>query len=542
MPAPTVTLFEAELESSGLRLPSHDYSELFLLWQENFERRDRMRNSAIEFDEWSSGELTDITDGRNATRLSAVPAHSTKQQFAPSDLAFATISELSRLIERRKISVRELVSLYLSRIERLDPATRAFISVLSESALADAKASDERLTRGEWLGQLHGIPIAIKDMIGIRGVPFTGGSISLTGNIARTDSTVTSRLRRSGAIMLGTNSLFEFGLGPAISSGSDCTGLNPWDPSRSTGGSSSGSAVAVAAGLCAAACGTDTAGSIRLPAALCGTVGLKPTNGLVPLNGVIPMCWSLDTVGPLTRTVADAAIMLEAMLGMERQGRFGSSYGAGMPPNLQGIRVGLLRRDFVDAPDVDPCVRAAIEDAVRWFLSNGCTVVDVSIPNIQSNEIVYASHITQTYSIHRDALRRNPSGYHAKSRAQIYLGALVTADDWFRAKILQQRLRVEFASTIRDLDVLMLPGQGKTAAPLDTPAAPALMKSRSRFTRVWNMIGAPAITVPAGHSGDGLPISVQFVGHPWQDQRLLGIAGAYETFGSPARRAPPLVV
>jgi aspartyl-tRNA(Asn)/glutamyl-tRNA(Gln) amidotransferase subunit A len=539
MRKPSIDQLRAELDAAEVQIPDFDFDELLPLWRENFDRRSVMRGVAIAHGEWAQENQA----AKSAKQTGTTELASTVQGFPPlpqkGEVVYSTITNLARLIRSRQISSKELTELYLNRIARLDRKTQAFVSVLAESALAAAVACDKRLATGEYLGPLHGIPIALKDMISIGGVRLTGGSKLLANNVALADATVTSHLRQSGAVIIGSNTLLEFGLGPALTDADGGTGLNPWDVSRSTGGSSSGSAVAVAAGLCAAAVGTDTAGSVRLPAAICGTVGFKPTNGLVDLAGVIPMCWSLDTVGPLARSVDDASHVIAGMLGPMTAAQFGIRSHAGPPRSLSGVRVGLLRSDFLDREEVDSSVKSAVDEATRWFRSMGCSVVDVTFPGIDNNAVIYAMHLAETYSAHRDTLRRQPNGYHQKSRLQMYIGALVTADDWFRTLHLKSKMKADFDVLMKSVDVLLMPGQGSTAGPFDASGPPALMKARSRFTRVWNIVGAPAVVVPAGYGPEGLPLSLQFVGRPWKDQQLLDIAAAYEVCASPARRLPP---
>lgn len=540
MDAASDVMLRDELRVAGLEISESDFEALYPLWRENFGRRRALRGTVLDMGDWQdAGREEAPAPSRRTCDVPGEAIAPPRRSEPGGGLVHATIQELAVLIRARKLSSVELTTAYLRQIERLDSATRAFVSLLAEEALRTAAACDEELGKGNWLGPLHGIPIAIKDNIAIGGVRLTGGSRSRAANVPQSDASVITNLRRAGAVILGTNTLLEFGLGPAIADGPFCTGINPWDPSRSTGGSSSGSAVAVAAGLCAAACGTDTAGSVRLPAAICGTVGFKPTNGLVDLSGILPMCWSLCTAGPLTRSVADAGLMLAAMLGTEAAARAGIDGTAAPRGSIRGLRVGVLRHDLVDRDDVEPAVRSAVDEAIRWFRSSGCSVEEVAIPGFDNNEAIYATHLAETFSAHRDALLRNPDGYHQKTRIQIYLGALVSADDWFRAASLRRRLKADVMSVMRDIDVLLMPGQGTTAAAFDSGGTPALMKNRSRFTRIWNMIGVPAVVVPSGYGPDGLPISLQLVARRWEDDLLLRIAAALEVGALPSRRLPP---
>ncbi len=533
----SVADLELELRSAGIDAWQSDIADLHAMWLENLPRRVSLRGHSPAPTSW----LTDTTVPCQPNAKHLVRTHRLVDEDASlrwsGEIAHLTISELSGAIKHRAISCREVATGYLERIERLNGKTHAFITVLGEQALAAADALDDRLSRKEWLGPMHGVPIGLKDLIGIKDVRLTGGSALLSRNVSSVDAAVTTNLRQSGAVVLGTNTLNEFGLGPFIGQGELASGLNPWDPSKITAGSSSGSAVAVVAGLCAASCGTDTAGSVRLPAIYCGAVGLKPTNGLVDSAGVIPMCWSLDVVGPITRSVADARLMLGAMLGDGGTKRLGLHQASTF--HLQGLRIGLLTHDFVDGHKLDEEVLALFWHAVDWLQSEGAKVRDVALENIDDNEIIYATHLAETYAVHRDALRSRPEGYHARTRLQLMLGGLVTADDWFRAGQLRIQLKRAFHDLMRNVDILVMPAQATGATPVGVTGAPALMYPRSRFTRPWNLVGAPAVTVTAGYDRRGLPLSLQFVSRCFEERLLLDVAGAYETRAAAARRTPP---
>ena len=326
---------DLELKAAGLTLPDAERQHLLPVWVDNLDRRARLRSETLQFGEVPfDGFDPAVTKWR---RLA--PPAATSPSFSGvrvGDLCDHSLSEQSALLDTGAISSIELVEFCLNRIARYDDFLRAFVTVDAAGARRSAEKSDAERRAGNSRGPLHGMPITIKDNIAVGGLPLTAGSRQFASKMSAVDANVVARLRERGAIVLGTNTLMEFGAGPSVREGRFATGRNPWDPSRIPGGSSSGSAVAVAAGMCSAALGTDTAGSVRMPASFTGLVGLKPTRGRVSLRGVVPLCWSLDTVGTLTRSVEDGALILDAIADDCQRGEsFRSRIGA----SLKGVRL-----------------------------------------------------------------------------------------------------------------------------------------------------------------------------------------------------------
>jgi aspartyl-tRNA(Asn)/glutamyl-tRNA(Gln) amidotransferase subunit A len=328
--------------------------------------------------------------------------------------------------------------------------------------------------------------------------------------------------------------MHELGAGMAASDGDWATGRNPYDPDRIPGGSSSGSAVGVAAGMAPCALGTDAAGSVRMPAGNCNLVGLKPTFGLLSRDGLLPYCWALDTIATMTRTVTDAGFLLEACLGVSGSGAFTHSLEA----PLNARRIGVPRRYFWDRDDLRSDVRSRCEEALSVLAGAGATLVEVDLPSVTWNDAIYTTLLAETYSIHGAGLRATPDLYGPWFRLHGLAGALVTADDLNRAHRLRARLAAEACAAFGDVEALVIPGQAVPATPFSTSFAKALTQPRSQFMRPWNVTGLPAIAVPCGFSEDGLPLSISFAGPYFGEAALLSIAAAYERETAFGRQRP----
>lgn len=524
---------EMELQAAGLVLPEMERQRLLPVWEDNLDRRSRLRAEPFSFD-----DLTFEGFGRNVSAsVRPTPLARAETQPAPTDgdPCDLTLAEQSVLLAAGALSSAELTDAYLRRIERHDVALNAFITVDEVGARRAAVRADCERAAGATRGPLHGIPVAVKDMIAVAGLPLTAGSRLLADNVAAADAEAVARMRAGGAVVLGTNTLQEFGTGPSVPDGPRATGRNPWDLARIPGGSSSGSAVAVAAGLCSAALGTDSAGSVRMPATFTGIVGLKPTRGLVSVKGVLPFCWSLDTVGTLTRGVADAALVLDALTGCQpAPGGFGGSLDA----SVKGTRLGVLRRGFVDASDVRDDVRTAFEASLDLFRALGATTEDIELPTVAWNDAIYTSLLAEAYFVHAATLRERPEAYSEWLRTQLYAGALVTADDLSRARRLQGRMVREAVAALGHVDAFALPGQAEPAPLFSASLRPALTQPRSRFTRPWNITGLPVLAVPCGFSREGLPLSVHLVGRPFGEALLFQLGCAYQRETDWHRRRP----
>ena len=450
------------------------------------------------------------------------------------ELEFATMEELSALLGKKKISPVELTRLYLSRIELLNPKLNAFLTVASESALAEARVAERELVRGRRRGSLHGIPIALKDNIYTRNLRTTMGSLILRDFVPSEDATVVRKLRRAGAIVLGKTNLHEFAYGVTSENPHYGPVRNPWKTDRISGGSSGGSAVAVAAGLCAAAIGSDTGGSIRVPSALCGIVGFKPTFGRVSVHGVFPLAASFDHVGPIARTAMDAALILDCMAGQDPLDPTSvARREKDFRPSLKKKRVRLGRPKEHFWVNMDPEVRRITETAVANFVKSGAEIKDISLPTVSAG--VDAANLiaaVEASQLHERAgyFPARAGEYGADVRGRLEQGSKVRAVDYVNAQEAMRRAREEVEAALQAVDAIVIPTAAIAAPPigservrvgdLEMPLRSALVD----LNRMGNFTGLPAISVPCGLTRDGLPVAVQFVGRRFEDAQVLGIA------------------
>jgi aspartyl-tRNA(Asn)/glutamyl-tRNA(Gln) amidotransferase subunit A len=443
-----------------------------------------------------------------------------------------TILELAPHLRRKEVSPVELTRACLDRIERLNPTLNAFITVTQDSAMADAREAESEISRGEWRGPLHGIPVALKDLIDTAGTRTTAASALYQGRIPTEDAAVVQLLRRAGAVILGKNNLHEFAYGGSslVSFFGDVH--NPWDTEHIAGGSSGGSAAAVVAGLCYAAIGSDTAGSIREPAALCGCVGIKPTYGRVSTRGVIPLSWSLDHVGPLAATVGDAAAVLQVIAGYDPLDVGSaeipvSDYASGLGEATKALRVGVPRAYFFD--DLDDEVGAAVEQALVVIRTLVAEIHDVRIV-VTADRTVQAA---ESFAYHADYVARTPELYQAETLRRIRSGENISAGEYIqrRRELEQERRRArEFFA---EVDLLVTP-----TMPIPAPAIADLKKDPEalrpaelrllRNTRPFNVWGLPAISVLCGFTKSGLPVGMQIAGPHWREDMVLRLAHGYE--------------
>jgi len=443
-----------------------------------------------------------------------------------------TISELAPRLRRREISPVEITRACLERIERLNPALNAFITVMSESALAEARAAEAEIGRGEWRGALHGIPLALKDLIDTAGLRTTAASALYKDRIPSEDAEVVRRLRLAGAVIVGKNNLHEFAYGGSslVSYFGDVH--NPWDRERIAGGSSGGSAAAVTAGLACAAIGTDTAGSIREPAALCGCVGLKPTYGRVSSRGVIPLSSSLDHVGPLAASVEDAAIVLQAIAGYDA-GDITSSdvpvadYVGALREGAKALRVGVPRAYFYD--ELEPEVASAMEHALRGLQTLVAEVKDGQL-DVPTDRTLQAA---ESYAFHADNVSRSPELYQEETLRRIRTGEKVSAAEYIERRRELEEARRSIRALFADVDVLVTPTMPIPAPAIaDLKANPEALRPAEikllRNTRPFNVWGLPAISVPCGFTQSGLPIGLQIAGPHWREDLVLRVAQVYE--------------
>jgi aspartyl-tRNA(Asn)/glutamyl-tRNA(Gln) amidotransferase subunit A len=463
---------------------------------------------------------------------------------ASDELAFSSLAGAAALLRAGKVSPVDLVHACLGRIESQNPVLNAFITVTADSALREAHAAEAEMQRGEWRGPLHGIPVAIKDMIDARGVRTTAASAVYLDRIPEADAAVVSRLRRAGAILLGKLNMQEFAIGGSSVPSYFGAVRNPWDPSRIAGGSSGGSAAAVAAGLCFAALGTDTGGSVRQPAALCGTVGLKPTYGRVSNLGVLPLAPSLDHVGPLTRGVEDCATVLEVIAGYEPHDVSSERRPLILRPwprSLARMRIGVPRAFFYDG--LHPAVQRAVERALAVLSDLGARIEEVPL-EVSADRTVFQA---EAYASHAELIAKAPERYLPETLAKLCRGASVDAPAYMRARLSLAQLRRGITDLFAQVDIL--------ATPTVPVPAPRLLdyprtfdevlaweaSSMLRNTRPFNAFGIPTLTVPCGRTEEDLPIGLQLAAAPWQERRALAVAVAYESATEWHRRHPARV-
>ena len=469
-----------------------------------------------------------------------------------ADLTYASAGELARLIAGKQVSPVDVVRAHLERITSLDGALKSFITVTAEAALTAAREAETAIVAGRSLGPLHGVPLALKDLYDTAGVRTTGGSKILRERVPAVDATVVRRLREAGMIMLGKLNMVEFAYGPEGRNPHYGHARNPWDTSthRMTGGSSSGSGAAVAAGLATVALGSDTGGSIRIPCSLCGLTGIKPTYGRVSRAGVLPLSWSMDHVGPMTRNAADAALVLGAMAGYDAADPTSSvlpvpDYAAALTGEVRGLRVGFLRSFFFES--ATPEVRAAVETAARTLEKAGALVDDVALPGVRHTAAgALAVVATEAMTYHAAWLRTRRADYDPDVSTRLMVGAFVTGVHYVRGQQARALLRREVDDALVRHDVLLAPATPITAPGIDERQTvlgdgPADIRSALiRLTRPFNFSGHPACSVPCGFSSAGLPIGMQIVGRPFDETTVLRVADAYQRLSDWHARRPVL--
>ena len=460
------------------------------------------------------------------------------------DIHWLSIAEAAELIAARKLSPVELTEALLRRLEALESRVNAFITVDGDAAIAAARTAADEITKGAAGGPLHGVPIALKDIFGVAGVRMTAGSKILAENAASQDAEATARLKAAGAVILGKLNLHEFAFGATGVNPHYGPARNPWDVERITGGSSSGSGASVAGGECAAALGTDTGGSIRIPASLCGIVGLKPTYGRVSRRGVLPLSWSLDHVGPMTRTVEDAAIILQAIAGRDAADASTSDepladYTQTLRGGIQGLRIGVPKQFFFE--NVDAEVESAVRSAIRVLEDMGAVVTDVDVPLIA--EIpggVTAIMLPEALTYHQKWMSERPDDYGDDVRYRLELGATFLAVHYVQAQRLRE-MAVEAwrAEVFSKVDLIATPTTPITARPIEEGDLQVTF-NLIRFTNPLNFLGVPAISVPCGFTSEGLPVGLQLGGRWWDEATILRAAHAYEQATDWHQRRPPL--
>jgi len=450
------------------------------------------------------------------------------------------MGDLGRMIATKQVSPVEVVRAHLDRIAAVDQTLRAFITVCADAALESARAAEAELMAGRAVGPLHGVPWAPKDLYSTKGVRTTGGSKILGDSVPSADATVVARLAGAGAILLGKLNMHEFAYGPEGLNAHYGDTRNPWgmDAHRIAGGSSSGSGAAVAAGLVPGSLGSDTGGSIRIPASLCGITGLKPTYGRASRAGVLPLAWSMDHVGPMTRSARDCALMLSAIAGYDPADPTTSvlpvpDYGVALTGDVKGLRVGLLRAHFTDiaAPDV----RAAVEAAAKQLERAGAVVDEVNLIQVAHVGSASAAIVaSEALAYHAAWMRSRPQDYQPDVRERLRMGAFINGTHYVRAQQVRALVTREVDEALARRDVLLAPASPITAPVLgerETTLGDGPSEVRSallRCARPFNFSGHPACAAPGGFTAGGLPIGLQVVGRPFDEATVLRVVDAYQ--------------
>ncbi len=470
--------------------------------------------------------------------------------MSAQELAYLSLREAADRVRQRQVSPVELLEAVLARTSALEPRIHAYITPTFDEAMAAARQAEQEIMAGRYLGPLHGIPIALKDNYWTRGVKTTAGAKLLADFVPTEDGTVVSKLRAAGAVLTGKLNMHELAMGGTTVNPHYGTTHNPWGLDRVPGGSSGGSGAAVAAGFCYAAMGTDTAGSVRNPAAFCGTAGLKATYGRASIYGIVPYAWTMDHAGPLTRTVEDAALVMNAIAGYDPKDEgsadvpvpdFTASLGAG----VAGLRLGVPRSYFFSP--LDPAVRAAVDAAIGVLRDLGASVEEVDWPGAAPSVPIYQLiRGPEAASFQEQFLRVHPDDYGADVRATPQVGALVLATDYLRAQRLRSALRSEMATLLKRVDALLTPTT-RTPAPRIGEQVTELEGQPASSTLIgigntvpFNLTGAPALSVPCGFAPDGMPIGLQIAGRAWDEATVLRIGAAYEQATSWHQQHPDL--
>ena len=456
------------------------------------------------------------------------------------ELCCLTIADAAQRLQAREISPVELTQAHLDRIQAVDGKLNAYITVTADRALEEASQAERAFASGQVASPLQGIPVATKDLMYTRGTLTSAGSKVLSDFVPDYDATVMERLHSAGAVLLGKLNLMEFAMGGSFHNVHYGDIHNPWDLDRFPGGSSSGSGAATAAGLCMGALGTDTGGSIRSPANNCGIVGLKPTYGLVSRHGVVPLSWSLDHVGPMTRTVEDCALLLQVVAGHDPKDPTSSrapvpDYTAHLREGIRGLRIGILRPHFFQGLSEE--VAQAVEQALTVFTELGATLKEVSLERATKARVVYDSIVyPEATAYHLPWMRTRIDDYGPNTRGRLEQGLALPATAYVQAQQERRLLVRDATSVLEQADLLLAPGAARTPPRLDEEGSAAPRGS----TNVFNITGIPVLSVPCGFSNTNLPISFQLIGRPFDEVTVLRAAHAYEQVTPWHQRHPNL--
>jgi aspartyl-tRNA(Asn)/glutamyl-tRNA(Gln) amidotransferase subunit A len=483
--------------------------------------------------------MADIT--RRTFTASAIGALAARAQ-APEDLTALSLAEASARMRAGTVTATKLTEACLARIDVYNPKLNCFITVMREQAMAQARELDSEQRSGRFRGPLHGIPIALKDNIDTAGVRTTAASAVFDDRVPDSDAEVTRRLRAAGAVLIGKTNLHEFAMGGTSATSYYGPVRNPWALDRNPGGSSGGSAAAIAANLCFGALGTDTGGSIRTPASYCGVVGLKPTYGLVSIRGVIPLTLSLDHCGPIVRTVEDAGLLLGALTGYDKFDiasveHPAEDYLVSMKQAVGGLRLGIPRAPFFDLLDAD--VAKATEEALGVLRKLTKSSRDVTLPSVRDISLG-----GEVYAYHEELYARNAGRYQIPTRRSLQNGANLKAAEYVRGRWKLEMLRRTIDDAFTDFDVVALPTRRHTPRKIDAAIkreeSDKIRNPELENTGQFNVYGIPAISVPCGFTSNGLPVGLMIAGPRFSEARVLALAAAYERATEWHKRKPPL--
>ncbi len=453
-----------------------------------------------------------------------------------SDIPYLSASELSARIQKKEVSSVEATEAYLDRIDDLDFKFNSYFTVIRKEALQAARDADGAISKGEYLGPMHGIPVAVKDQLWTQGIRTTDGSRILADFVPNEDATVVANLKKAGAVLLGKTNLTEFAL---ANSQRFSQARNPWNLDMFTGGSSSGSAAATAAFLCATSIGEDTGGSIRRPAAWCGLIGLRPSWGRVSRYGIFSGVWSMDTAGPISRTAEDAAITLGAIAGHDPKDPYTwnvpvPDYRKALDGNVKGMRIGVIT-EMINNEQVEPQVRQAISSATSVLGELGASVKEISIPltgHAGTIAGILLAAEPATNHLHLGWLKDRFQDYGHANRIGLLTGTVMPAQAYYKAQKLRSLLRLQVQEALETYDVLISPTARTSAPRLGDDAVITSKEMAARLpyvlTRPFNLASAPAASVPCGFSAEGLPIGMQIGGRPFAEETVLKVAHAYE--------------
>lgn len=466
-----------------------------------------------------------------------------------NDLALKSIEELAPLIRDKKISPVDVTESVLKRVEKYDSKVNSYIKVNAEQAVISAKQAEAQIMRGEYRGPLHGIPMALKDIFYFKGETATIGSKIHKDFVPDYDSTIVSKLKEAGATFTGTLNMHEYAFGVTNYNPHYGSCRNPWNLDAISGGSSGGSGAAIAADLTIATMGTDTGGSIRIPAALCGIVGLKPTHGRISKYGVFPLSWSLDHAGPMTKTVKDAAIMLENLAGYDPNDPTSVNvpvvrYTDYLTGNIKGLVIG-INEDFY-FHNIDPEVQRTVRQAIETLKVLGAEVKSVKIPNIEHSKYAHImTYFGDSGAIHRDNFKKMPKQFGDDVRFSLALGENPSAVDYVQAQQMRRKIIQGFAEAFQSVDVLISPATALTASKVGQETTmlngkkEVVFEQLLRLTSPSNITGLPSITVNCGFV-DGLPVGMQITGKAFREETILNAAYAFERASSLGNRKPQL--